>query len=59
MDDKTFDEKRHDQLTSAPKAGEDDAAPRVDVTETADGITRIDWRDDADVRPGGEPTPKG
>jgi len=50
-DDQTFDEKRHDELTAAPKATEADAAPRIEVTEE-DGVTRIDWRDDAPVRPG-------
>ncbi|MCU1406623.1 MAG: multidrug transporter [Glaciihabitans sp.] len=48
----TAEEKRHDQLTTAPEAVEADAAPRIDVTEKADGVTRIDWRDDAPVRPG-------
>ena len=48
----TDDEKRHDQLTTAPKAVESDADPRIDITESADGPTRIDWRDDAVVRPG-------
>jgi hypothetical protein len=46
------DEKRHDQLTTAPQADESDAAPRIDVTEKADGVTRIDVRDDAKYRPG-------
>ncbi|MDW4574035.1 hypothetical protein R8Z57_14740 [Microbacterium sp. M3] len=50
----TDDEKRHDQLTSAPNAVECDADPRIDVTHR-DGVTRIDIRDDADVRPG-DPT---
>ena len=50
----TDDEKRRDQLTSAPGAVESDAAPRIDVTKR-DGVTRIDIRDDADVRPG-DPT---
>ncbi|MCP2030888.1 hypothetical protein L1277_000952 [Okibacterium sp. HSC-33S16] len=45
------DEKRHDQLTTAPQADESDAAPRIDVTEKADGVTRIDVRDDAKYRP--------
>ena len=45
-------EKRHDQLTSAPDATEADAAPRIDVTTTPAGDTRIDIRDDAAVRPG-------
>ena len=44
-DEKSFEENRHDQLTSAPKATEADAAPRIDVT-THDGVTRIDVRDD-------------
>jgi hypothetical protein len=44
---------RTDQLTSAPDAVAEDAAPRIDVTERPDGVTRIDWRDDAAVRPGG------
>lgn len=52
-DEMTFEEKRHDQLTSAPDAVEADAAPRIEVTETPEGHTRIDWRDDAPVRPGG------
>ena len=50
--DKSFDEKRHDQLTTAPKADEGDAAPRVTVDEKADGPTRIDIADTAAVRPG-------
>ncbi|MDQ7879367.1 hypothetical protein Q9R08_15355 [Microbacterium sp. QXD-8] len=47
----TDEEKRRDQLTSAPNAVESDADPRIDVTHR-DGVTRIDIRDDADVRPG-------
>jgi hypothetical protein len=46
------DEKRHDQLTTAPQADESDAAPRIDVTEKSDGVTRVDVRDDAKYRPG-------
>lgn len=46
----TDEEKRRDQLTSAPDAVESDADPRIDVTHR-DGVTRIDIRDDADVRP--------
>lgn len=45
------DDKRRDQLTSAPKSTEHDAEPRIDVTEH-DGATRIDIRDDAAFRPG-------
>ena len=52
--DEPFEENRHDQLTSAPDATEADAAPRVDVSEH-DGNTRIDIRDDAEVRPGPGP----
>lgn len=55
MREPTDAEKRHDQLTSAPDATEADAAPRIDVSTTADGTTRIDIRDDAEVRPGGDP----
>ncbi len=50
----SFEENRHDQLTSAPDATEDDAAPRIDVSEH-DGNTRVDIRDDAEVRPGPGP----
>jgi len=52
FDKMSAEEKRHDQLTTAPKAVESDANPRIDVTEKPDGVTRIDWRDDAAVRPG-------
>ncbi|MGO4689866.1 hypothetical protein [Glaciibacter sp. 2TAF33] len=52
-DEMTADEKRVDQLSRAPKSDPGDAAPRIDVTESADGPTRIDVRDDAVVRPGG------
>ena len=50
----TDEAKRRDQLTSAPDSVESDAEPRIDVTHR-DGVTRIDIRDDADVRPG-DPT---
>jgi hypothetical protein len=52
MTEMTDDEKRHDQLTTAPKAVESDADPRITVTEKADGVTRIDVADTAAVRPG-------
>ena len=48
----TDDEKRHDQLTRAPKSSEEDAAPRIVTTEGSDGATRIDVADSAVVRPG-------
>lgn len=51
MSDQTADDRR-DQLTSAPNATEADAAPRIDVSTTEAGDTRIDIRDDAAVRPG-------
>jgi hypothetical protein len=52
-DDMTDDEKRHDELTRAPKSNEDDAAPRITTEKTASGATRIDVADTAKVRPGG------
>lgn len=54
VDEMTNDEKRHDQLTSAPDATEADAAPRIEVSEH-DGITRVDIAPDAPVRPGPGP----
>jgi hypothetical protein len=48
----TEDEKRHDELTRAPKSSEEDAAPRITVTERPSGVTRIDVADTAAVRPG-------
>ena len=46
------EEKRHDQLTRAPKSTEADAAPRIHVNEAPSGATRIDVADTAAVRPG-------
>lgn len=62
-DEMSAAEARHDQLTTAPEATEEDAAPRIRVTDRGDGVKRIDIRDDAPVRPspapaaesGGEP----
>jgi hypothetical protein len=55
----TDEQKRRDQLLAAPGATEQDAAPRIDVSRH-DGITRIDIRDDAVVRPGNaDPEPSG
>lgn len=54
MREMTPEEKRHDQLTTAPDATEKDAAPRVKVTER-EGVTRVDILDDAEVRPGPGP----
>ncbi len=50
----TPEEKRHDQLTAAPDATEQDAAPRVRVTKV-DGNTRVDIAEEAEVRPGPGP----
>ncbi|MFT2816767.1 hypothetical protein [Leifsonia sp. A12D58] len=47
--------KRHDQLTTAPKASEEDAAPRITTTKRPNGATRIDVADTAAVRPGKPP----
>ncbi|GAA0420032.1 MULTISPECIES: multidrug transporter [Leifsonia] len=49
------DDARTDQLTTAPKATEEDAAPRIEVGEGDEGRTRIDLRDDSPVRPGTDP----
>lgn len=46
------DEKRHDQLTRAPKSSEEDAAPRIVTSEGTGGAIRIDVADTAVVRPG-------
>ncbi|KQQ25655.1 hypothetical protein [Frondihabitans sp. Leaf304] len=54
-DEMTFDEKRHDQLTRAPKSDESDAAPRITKSEAPDGTTRIDVADTAKVVPGKAP----
>ncbi len=51
-DDMSDDEKRHDQLTRAPKSTEEDAAPRITTTELKGGATRIDVAETAVVRPG-------
>ncbi|MFF1878402.1 multidrug transporter [Leifsonia sp. NPDC058230] len=52
-EDMSHDEKREDQLTTAPKSTEADAKPRIEVSETDAGTKRIDIRDDANARPGG------
>lgn len=54
-DEMSFDEKRHDQLTRAPKSDESDAAPRIEITEAADGTKRIDVASTAKVTPGKTP----
>ena len=51
-DQMSDDEKRHDQLTTAPKADEQDAAPRIETSEAPSGATRIDVAETAVVRPG-------
>jgi len=60
MADDDFEAKRRDQLTSAPgdkpdregSDAEQSAAPRIEVTESESGATRIDIADTAAVRPG-------
>lgn len=49
----TDEQKRHDQLTRAPKSVESDAAPRI-TTSRYKGRTRIDVADTAAVRPGAD-----
>jgi len=51
VDQMTDEEKRRDQLLRAEGSVEEDAAPRIQVTEH-DGVTRIDIAPDAAVRPG-------
>lgn len=46
-------DERAEQLTTAPQADPSDAAPRITLTEGADGKTRIDIAPSAAVRPGG------
>lgn len=50
--DMTDAEKRHDQLTRAPKSSEEDAAPRIVTSTSESGATRIDVAETAVVRPG-------
>jgi hypothetical protein len=56
--DETFEEKRRDQLTSAPgdkwddEAAAESVAPRIEVSESPSGATHIDVADTAAVRPG-------
>ena len=51
-DQMSDDEKRHDQLTRAPKSSEEDAAPRIVAEQKPGGVTRINVADTAVVRPG-------
>ncbi|MFF1572270.1 hypothetical protein ACFVWR_05940 [Leifsonia sp. NPDC058292] len=56
-DDRSHDDDQHaaareDQLTTAPKSTEDDAKPRIDVSDAGSGRKRLDIRDDANARPG-------
>jgi hypothetical protein len=51
--DMTFEERRVDELTRAPKSDPEDAAPRVTVEHTDGGNVRIHVADTAAVRPGG------
>jgi hypothetical protein len=51
-DKMSAEEKRHDQLTVAPKSDESDANPRVEITDTGDGVKHVEVTDVAKVRPG-------
>jgi hypothetical protein len=51
-DQMSAEEKRHDQLTTAPKADESDANPRVAITDVGDGVKHVEVTDVAKVRPG-------
>ena len=48
----TDEEKRRDQLLRLSGSTEADAAPRITVEETDEGVTRIDIAATAAVRPG-------
>ena len=48
----TDEEKRRDQLLRLSGSTEEDAAPRITVEETDEGVTRIDIAETAAVRPG-------
>ena len=50
----TWEDKRRDQLLRAAGSTEEDAAPRIEVSEH-DGVKRIDIADTAAVRPGPAP----
>ena len=50
----TSEEKRRDQLLRAAGSTEQDAAPRIEVSEH-NGVKRIDIADTAVVRPGPAP----
>jgi len=59
MPKKLTQQDREDQLLTAPKAEEKDAAPRVEVDDLPGGVTRIDISDEAVVRPGKAPEEGG
>jgi hypothetical protein len=48
----TDQDERDEEMRRAPKADPEDSDLRIDLSEGTDGATRIDWRDDAVVRPG-------
>lgn len=47
-------DERREQLLRAGGSAEADAAPRIEVSEGADGATRVDVAETAAVRPGEE-----
>jgi hypothetical protein len=52
-------DERREELTRAPKSSPEDAAPRIVLSEGADGATRVDVAETAVVRPGGPPEVTG
>jgi len=48
----TDPDERDEEMLRAPKSDPKDSDLRIDLSEGTDGATRIDWRDDAVVRPG-------
>lgn len=51
------DDERAEEMTRAPQASPEDAAPRIELGEGPGGATRIDIADSAVVRPG-RPEPR-
>lgn len=49
------EQERREEMLAAPKAVESDAESKIEVSTSPEGHTRIDWRDDAPVRPGAAP----
>ncbi len=52
VEQKTDPEERDEEMRRAPKSDPEDSDLRIRLSEGTAGATRIDWRDDAVVRPG-------